>query len=65
MSRYTELINRPIYTHGKIEVRYIDVMLGLIAVFIGVFYLAVYSWQWAVLGVLTYVMVVMMAVWLF
>lgn len=65
MSRYTDLINQPIYTRDKIEVRYIDVLLALFAVFIGVFYLLVYSWQWAVLGVLTYAMIVMATVWLF
>jgi hypothetical protein len=56
--------NVPIYKRGKHEIRRIDVALFVMGILIAVYYYTVYGWQMAAIGVLMYVMVMMMALWL-
>lgn len=55
-------LNLPI--SRRYDLRRIDIILVLFAIFIALFYWLFYSWQWAVLGVLMYTMVLMVALWL-
>ena len=57
--------NNSPYTQAEIEIRRIDVLLMVMGIGIALFYWLFYSWQWAVLGTLFYIMVVMMALWMF
>jgi hypothetical protein len=58
--------NTPVHTfaNGK-EILRLDILLVLFGILIAIFYLAVYSWQTAIIGVSMYIMVVMMALWIF
>jgi hypothetical protein len=57
--------NVTIYQRGKIEIRRIDVILAIMGIGIAIYYLLVYSWQMAILGTGMYIMMVMMALWIF
>jgi hypothetical protein len=61
-----EWSNVPVYTfaNGK-EILRLDILLVLFGILIAIYYLAVYSWQTAIIGVGLYIMVVMMALWIF
>jgi hypothetical protein len=63
--RFEEWGNVEIYSYQKLEIRRLDVLLLLMGVSIALFYWLLYSWQWAVIGTLMYVMVLMMALWMF
>lgn len=56
--------NVTVYERGKIEVRRLDIMLAVFGVGGFVYYFVVYNWQMAVLSVLTYAMVLMIAMWI-
>jgi hypothetical protein len=65
-TRLGDWTNVPVYTfaNGR-EILRLDIMLVIFGIFIAIYYLVVYSWQTAVIGVATYIMVVMMALWIF
>jgi hypothetical protein len=58
--------NVPVHTfaNGR-EILRLDILLILFGILIAIYYLAVYSWQTAIIGVGLYIMVVMMALWIF
>ena len=47
----------------RFDLRRLDVLLALFGILIFLFYWAFYSWQWAVIGVLMYGLVLMLALW--
>jgi hypothetical protein len=63
--RYTDWANVTIYERGRLEIRRLDIQLALMGVLIAVYYFLVYSWQTAVIGVATYALMVMVALWMF
>jgi glucose-6-phosphate-specific signal transduction histidine kinase len=69
MSQWLDWINVPIYEHqhGRLRIRItrIDVLLVVFGVICVGWYGYTSGWQGALLGGLFYVMVLMMALWLF
>jgi hypothetical protein len=64
LTAFTDWMNVPVWMRGELEVRRIDIIMAIMGVFIFCFYLLLYSWQWAVLGTLTYIMVLMVVLWM-
>jgi glucose-6-phosphate-specific signal transduction histidine kinase len=54
-----------IYRRKNMEVRRLDVIFLVIGVSIWLYYYALYGWQTAVLGVAMYILVLMVALWMF
>jgi hypothetical protein len=63
--RYLDWVNVAIWTRGRIEIRRLDVLLVLMGILIAIYYLVVYSWQTALIGIATYILMVMVALWMF
>lgn len=62
---WDEWINQPIYTRGRVRVTRIDVLLaGLGVVCVGYYYWTS-GWLGALAGGLLYVMMMMIALWMF
>ena len=57
-------LNEPVYRNGQLEVRRIDVLLFILGSGIATHYWLFYGWQWAILGTLMYIMVVMVSMWM-
>jgi hypothetical protein len=63
--RFGDWSNVTIYERGKLEIRKLDILLLILGCSLAIFYWVFYSWQWAVLGTLFYIMVLMMVLWMF
>jgi hypothetical protein len=65
MSRYLDWINVPVYERGRIRITRIDVLLAVFGIVCVGYYWCTSGWMSALQGGLFYVMVVMMALWMF
>lgn len=62
---FGEWANVAVWSRGRLEVRRIDVLLFFLGTFIMAYYWLFYGSRWAVAGTLMYVLVAMMALWMF
>lgn len=60
----SDWLNEPIFQRGRLELRRIDILLFILGCGIATHYWLFYGFQWAIIGVLMYVMVVMVCVWM-
>lgn len=56
--------NVTIYERGKLEIRRLDILLLILGASIAIYYAVFYGWQTAVLGVLMYILVIFVSVWM-
>jgi hypothetical protein len=65
-ARWGNWANVPVYTfaNGR-EILRLDILLVCFGILIAIYYWTVYSWMQALMGVAFYIMVLMMALWLF
>jgi hypothetical protein len=60
-----EWVNVPIIDRGKIYIVRLDLIIASTAVAIGSYYLAFHSWPMAVIGVLSFLMMAIVSMWIF
>lgn len=65
-NRLGDWTNVPVYRFANDkEIRRLDIIMFITGILIAIYYVLFHGWQTAVIGVAMYIMVIMMALWIF